>query len=182
MPGAGLTAADAYDLSAAEVWRYVRDPSYTSRDAADVVRSVMISTPHPAVLTVEASALILEAWSQTRAGDPAGAASVDRLDEITRLQNLSRSNVLRIATLLEERGELDRALLMLEKRARFSSAVPAYQPTIWRTEGRLATAVGDTARAVRAYARYLKIRQDPEPEVMPEVEAVRAALAELQGA
>lgn len=66
------------------------------------------------------------------------------------------------------------------RRSRFSTAAQGYETTIWRTQGRLAALLGDSARAIRAYERYLKIRQDVEAEVMPEVEAVRAALAQLQ--
>ena len=70
---------------------------------------------------------------------------------------------------------------MLEKRVRFGGTAEVYEPTVWRTEGRLATATGDTARAIRAYERYVKIRQDPELEVMPEVEAVRGYLGRATG-
>ena len=50
-----------------------------------------------------------------------------------------------------------------------------------REQGRLAALTGDTERAIRAYSHYLKLRSDPEPEVLPEVEAVRAELARLVG-
>ncbi len=40
---------------------------------------------------------------------------------------------------------------------------------------------GDRERAISAYGHYLELRSDPEPEVLPEVEAVRDELARLVG-
>ncbi len=48
-------------------------------------------------------------------------------------------------------------------------------------EGRLAALTGDREGAIRAYTHYLELRSDPEPEVLPEVVAVRAELARLLG-
>jgi hypothetical protein len=56
---------------------------------------------------------------------------------------------------------------------------PWYLSTFLREEGRLAALTGDTADAVRAYRHYLALRPHPEPEVTPEVAAVRAQLGEL---
>jgi tetratricopeptide (TPR) repeat protein len=181
-PSAEIDLGVAYDVGAAAVWRYIRDPAHVDRRAEELVRGAVSAAPHPDALAVEALALILEGWRQTRTGDAAAAATIDRLAEITRQDLGSRATILTIAALLEERGEFDRALEMLDKRIRFApGSSEAFEPTVWRTEGRLATAVGDTARAVRSYERYLKIRQDAEPEVQPEVEEVRRALAELTG-
>ena len=181
VPNGEVTLGEAVDVGAAAAWRYVRDPSYMDRRAEELVRSVVSTASHPDGLGVEAWALILEGWRQTRTGDAAAATTIDRLAEITRQDDASPATLLTIAALLEERGEFGRALEMLEKRFRLGPGADVYEPTVWRTEGRLAAAVGDTARAVRSYERYLKIRQDAEPEVQPEVDEVRRALAELTG-
>jgi hypothetical protein len=48
-----------------------------------------------------------------------------------------------------------------------------------REEGRIAAEAGDTAAAIRAYERYLRIRDNVEPRLRPEVQRVRAELAAL---
>ena len=54
-----------------------------------------------------------------------------------------------------------------------------YLSTFLREEGHLAALMGDTAGAIRAYQHYLALRPDPEPEVKPEIQEVRAELARL---
>jgi hypothetical protein len=51
--------------------------------------------------------------------------------------------------------------------------------TFHRDVGRIAALAGDTATAIRAYERYLRIRGDAEPRLQPEVRQVRAELAAL---
>ena len=48
-----------------------------------------------------------------------------------------------------------------------------------REEARLAALLGDREGAIRAYQLYLALRSKPEPELMPEVERVRAELGRL---
>jgi hypothetical protein len=50
-----------------------------------------------------------------------------------------------------------------------------------REEGRLAALVGDREAAIKAYTHYLALRYQPEPSVKPEVDRVRAELAQLVG-
>jgi hypothetical protein len=45
--------------------------------------------------------------------------------------------------------------------------------------GVMAARTGDQDGAIRAYRHYLALRTDPDPELVPEVERVRAALDEL---
>ncbi len=49
-----------------------------------------------------------------------------------------------------------------------------------RRVGRLAAQLGDTASAVRAYRRYLMLRRDADPVLIPERDSVQAALARLE--
>jgi hypothetical protein len=53
---------------------------------------------------------------------------------------------------------------------------------VLRQEGRLAVLVGDTAAAVKAYEKYLNLRADPEPPLIPQRDSVRAELADLLAA
>jgi DNA-binding SARP family transcriptional activator/tetratricopeptide (TPR) repeat protein len=82
-----------------------------------------------------------------------------------------------LAQALEERGDAEGALRVVRRRA----GSPFMLPTQLRLEGRLATLVGDTAGACRAYARYLALREDPEPSLLEEVLEVRRAYEALRG-
>jgi hypothetical protein len=48
-----------------------------------------------------------------------------------------------------------------------------------REEGRIAALAGEQEAAIKAYNRYLDLRYNPEPSVKPEVDRVRAELAQL---
>jgi serine/threonine-protein kinase len=80
------------------------------------------------------------------------------------------------ARLHQERGEYGSALAAIRRRFDiFWPPVVAYH----REEGRIAAQAGDTAGAIRAYERYLRIRADAEPRLQPQVQQVRAELAAL---
>jgi hypothetical protein len=48
-----------------------------------------------------------------------------------------------------------------------------------REEGRLAALDGDTAGAVRAYRRYLALRREAEPSLVPQRDSVQAEVTRL---
>ena len=84
------------------------------------------------------------------------------------------------ARLHEARREYKEALAALRRRdaSFFWPVVVTYH----REEGRIAAEAGDTAGAIRAYERYLRIRDDVEPRLRQEVDRVRAELAALRSA
>jgi hypothetical protein len=85
-----------------------------------------------------------------------------------------------VARLAEQQGDLPLALRALRRRAGMYGLFPSwYLSTYLREEGRLAALTGDRSGALRAYQHYLALRPDPEPEVRPEVEGVRAERAKL---
>ncbi len=83
------------------------------------------------------------------------------------------------ARLHEDRDEYREALTAIRRRDR-NELQPIYV-TYHREEGRIAAEAGDTAGAVTAYQRYLRIRADAEPRLQPEVQQVRQELAALVG-
>jgi hypothetical protein len=91
------------------------------------------------------------------------------------------SNLL-VAGLYEELEQPERALAAVRRRPYHLPLGAVYHlSTMLRQEGRLAAVTGDREGAIRAYAHYLALRSDPEPEVLPEVQAVREELARLLG-
>jgi hypothetical protein len=78
--------------------------------------------------------------------------------------------------LYEARGDRLHALALTRRRSFWWTQLLSTQI---RDEGRLATLIGDTAGAIRAYRHYLALRSDPEPRLRADVERVRAALAAL---
>ena len=85
-----------------------------------------------------------------------------------------------LARMLRRYGEPERALAASRRRiyravANYPDALPEYL----REEGRLATLVGDTAGAIRAYRHYLALREKPDPLWRAPWDSVRAELAAL---
>ncbi|HEU5171168.1 MAG TPA: hypothetical protein VFU46_11555, partial [Gemmatimonadales bacterium] len=85
-----------------------------------------------------------------------------------------------LARLYETRGDLAGALARIRRRPLAYDAGVWYLSTGLREEGRLAALAGDRAEAVRAYRHYLALRSNPEPELQPGVERVRAELERLE--
>ncbi len=84
-----------------------------------------------------------------------------------------------ISRLHEAMGDVPGALAAIRRRHIYGPNQPEYFSSYVREEGRLAALVGDREGAIRAYQHYLALRDDPEPSVQPEVDAVRAALVDL---
>jgi hypothetical protein len=82
------------------------------------------------------------------------------------------------ARLHEEAGDLAGALAALRRRFTGIAVYPHYV-RYFREEGRLATLLGDTAGAIRAYRHYLSLRGDPEPRLRAEADTVRIELDAL---
>ena len=106
------------------------------------------------------------------------AASLARLDSMLVATTNYRDQLVAIgnivaARLTGQRGDPRRALAIIRRRAPWGM----YLSTQLREEGRLAALIGDAAGATRAYRHYLALRNEPEPRLRPEVQAVRRELA-----
>jgi hypothetical protein len=87
------------------------------------------------------------------------------------------------ARLFERAGRLDAALVAVRRHVRLTAFGQVLYlvalPLQLRQEGRLMALTGDTAGAIRAYRRYLALRDAPDPPLRPEADSVRSALAML---
>lgn len=181
--GASLSMTDALDLAALEIWRHLKDPNHSNPEAAERVRAEASWASGRDSLRFEAIALLLEGWHEVRSGgaSPALSRLVEILDQGPGGSAVGRSHMFALSRVFEEAGDAERALEMLDRTDWVGLSGGGYAPYSWREQGRLALAVGDTARAVREYRRWLKLHVDAEPSLMPEVEAVRSELARLGG-
>lgn len=180
--------AGARDLFAVEVRRYATDPEYSGTEVAQRIRDTAGNAAPPWSLELEARALLLEAWRQVRAGDPTAEGTLDRVDTLIAQgpemlgQGGNRFFLLSTARVYEELDAPLRALRTLDRRSYLIISNPVrHEVEILRRMGAYAAAAGDTARALREYRRYLTLRVDPEPSMVPEVEGVRAVVARLEG-
>lgn len=84
-----------------------------------------------------------------------------------------------LARVHEERGNRGAAISALRLMFRaFGTKIT--EPGDVREEGRLAALAGDAPAAIRAYRRYLVLRRDAEPALMPQRDSVVAELARLE--
>ena len=176
---------DARDLTAVGVWRYKSDPAYVDDAAAPRLRAAIERAERVEALRLEAHALLFDAWCQARGGDETeAAASLARLLEI--VEQDPRGDVVRspfvfaIATIYEELGDLASALEAL-RRTQTGVTSGRHYARRWHESARLAAQLGETARAIEGYERWLKLREAAEPSLQSEVDAVRTELAHLRG-
>jgi tetratricopeptide (TPR) repeat protein len=83
------------------------------------------------------------------------------------------------ARLHEANGNPAAALAAIRHRVHLYERISGLS-TLLREEGRLATLVGDTAGAIRAYRHYLVLRSEPDPALDKQAREVRAALTRLE--
>jgi len=191
-PGASLTGNDARDQLEARcvvaTWRAARG-DYAYADAAvRRLRDARVRGLHGVdSVTVEGfrslCAALLDATRATALRLPNARQKLEHADAASRTFDLFLPALganLVVAHLAELQGDLPLALRAVRRRAGLYGFFPSWHlSTFLREEGRLAALAGDRAGAVRAYRHYLALRTNPEPEVKPEVEMVRAELAKL---
>jgi hypothetical protein len=127
-------------------------------------------------------AALLEAARAAALHLPNARTALESADTAARAYDVGQSlgaNLV-VAQAAEIQGNLRFALRAVRRRAGGYDLLPTwYLSTFLREEGRLAVATGDTTGAIHAYRHYLALRPNPEPEVKPEVEGIRAELARL---
>jgi hypothetical protein len=124
----------------------------------------------------------VEGYDTTRTDTPA----LDTLEALMRtgpgMEWPAHIGMLAVARLARRRGQLERALEVTGDGCCWGGVFSRHaRAPLLKEEGELATILGDTARAVEAFRKYLNIRVDPDPGVVQaEVDSVRAALTALQ--
>jgi hypothetical protein len=124
-------------------------------------------------------------WHATIARLPDARRRLDRVDSLQTAypvgitgSPIKASNLI-VARLWAAQGDWGRAEAAAFRRLRGFN--PEFLSTHLLEEGRAAALAGHRTTAIRALQHYLALRYDPEPSVLPEVEAVRAELARLVG-
>ncbi|MEZ4413159.1 MAG: serine/threonine-protein kinase [Gemmatimonadales bacterium] len=170
-------------------WRLLREPGASVATFTDRLRQGSVRLDeHGAPEASPVCLAIVEALSAVRSGNPQAAALVIRLDSLlmlgpagTELTTDGGDTSLQAADLLVARA-LEH-VGMIEQASR--AAWRGEGSSIWwaglRDQGRLAALAGDREEAIRVYRRYLSIRSNPEPALMPQRDSVKAELAALVG-
>jgi serine/threonine-protein kinase len=157
--GAGDPAAGQRLLA---IWR-----ANAAKDSVDGISNRLLAT--------------LEAKLAVDRNDPAAPRLVDVADSLWRGRDAGVAWAGPVmAQLYERQGRIDRALRAVRRRW-----LPLGEPESqglaesFRQEGRLAALADDTLGAMRAYRNYLRLRVDPEPSKVPQLDSVRAELGAL---
>ncbi|HEY7482344.1 MAG TPA: serine/threonine-protein kinase [Gemmatimonadales bacterium] len=171
-------------LCVGEQWRLAHNQLGSARRTIAELRGARVTKDDPAeyIMAAHGCAMLLEAMLSAAEKRADADRHLDRLDSLMRTGPPYRSAEqawnLVVARLKEAKGDNMGALAATRRRLYFY-AEPLYLSTYLREEGRLAAAIGDREGAIRAYQHYLALRSDPEPSLKPQVEQVRAELAQL---
>ena len=124
---------------------------------------------------------LLEAKLASDRRDPAAAQMVDLADSLwVGRDGGSVWASFELAHLYGKQGRVDRALRAVRRRwLPMGEPEPAGLAESYRLEGRLAALADDKLGAMRAYRNYLRLRVDPEPSRVPQLDSVRAELRAL---
>jgi len=156
MRGRAATA----DTLAQALHRWVEDPDVRRRGYARVCPVI--------IRALEDTSPNLAAADSVLLSEPAGVLRAD----------LTRWSLL-VARAYRDRGHPDRGL-PLTTRLGFIVEASGYQTPALLLEGELSLAVGDSARAARAYARAAAFLSDPEPTVATDARAAGIDLIDVR--
>jgi hypothetical protein len=123
--------------------------------------------------------VMLEALLAEAEHRPDASAAFARLDTFLLPGGAPPGWVMESARWHEAQGDIRGALRAIRQRAGYQDFWN--MSYLLREEGRVAALVGDREGAIKAYSHYLALRYNPEPSVKPEVDRVRAEMAQLVG-
>jgi serine/threonine-protein kinase len=166
-----------YTICVVQWWRLAHGDTRTARAA--IAR--LAADNHLVARTVGGVGcdVMLEALLADAEHRPDASAAFARLDTLLLTGGAPSGSVAESARWHEAQGDIRGALLAIRRRAGYREFWN--MSYLLREEGRLAALVGDRAGAIEAYSHYLALRYKPEASVKPEVDRVRAELAELVG-
>jgi tetratricopeptide (TPR) repeat protein/TolB-like protein len=171
---------------ALELWRLTRGDTSGVASAVRLLREHRASFPSAAGKSLEAQALLLEASVQARRADPAARSTIEAMDRLFLERppglgvQMYDAMVLATADVYERIGDPAAALLVLERESNFDNVTWPFNARFARERGRLAALTGDSARAIRDYEFYLRLRAFAEPSLASEVAEVRGTLDGLR--
>lgn len=180
-PVAAAMASASSDGCALAQWRLAHDDT---SGVTQAIAALHATTRGEGAGPAAACAALLETWLAVTTGGRDARARLDRTSALAfspvATGQVSAYAPVLLARLHERLGQRHRALAVLRRRP-YMAGWPAYLATALAEEGRLAEAVADSVRARHAYARYLALRDQPEPAVVSSVDSVRRRLEHLGG-
>jgi tetratricopeptide (TPR) repeat protein len=178
---ASASPNDPYVQFGQAVARLARgDPSTVDQTVMSIRRSA--AQTHSGNQEVPRMAAVLEAWGTARKRAPDAPLLLERADSAVRgWQQRAETWSVVLGQAWAELGRFDRALVAIRRRPNalgFPNAIGLAQAL--RMEGTIASLAGDRSGAILAYERYLLLRRDPEPIMVPQRDSVVAELAALK--
>lgn len=172
------------DVCVLAQWRLAHGDTAGVRESIKALASARsdIPSPFPVSPAPNACAALVDAALAVVRGLPDAGARLERIDSLVFTPQVTGDAIayapLLLARLHERRGDAASALRALRRRT-YMSGWPRYLANTWLEEARLATQLGDTTGADLAYRQFLALRSDPEKDLVPEVEAVKALVGPL---
>jgi MoxR-like ATPase len=172
-----------------EPWRLSRGDTSQTRRSIARLRELTKHLTGARKVDAEVEIAAIEAMHADVTRSPGLRAATARLDSLLRITDYPSTNVGRAsfanlvaARLLEKLGDVRGALTAARRRSDAWAQNNPYLATQLREHGRLAALAGEREEAIRVYRHYLALRADAEPDLRPQVEAVRRELSELEKA
>jgi DNA-binding SARP family transcriptional activator len=167
------------DVCVLAQWRLARGDTAGVAESITALASAQTAFPSPFPVSAAPNvcASLIEVSLAVLRGSPDAVSRLQRIDSLVFTPQVTGDAIayapLLLARLHERRGDNGRALQAVRRRA-YMSGWPRYLANTWLEEARLATQIGDSTGATIAYRQFLALRADPEKDLAPEVEAVRA--------
>jgi eukaryotic-like serine/threonine-protein kinase len=172
-----------------EPWRLSRGDTSQTRRSIARLRELTRDLTGARKVDAEVEVAAIEAMHADVTRSPGLRAATMRLDSLLRITDYPSTNVGRAsfanlvaARLLEKLGDTRRALAAARRRSDAWAQNNPYLATQLREQGRFAALAGEREEAIRVYRHYLGLRSSAEPELQPQVDAVRRELRELERA
>jgi hypothetical protein len=181
IPGARRNAVG--HLATAAQYHAWRGDAKSFAQTADAMRAIDYATDSGGYGAVrDRYQLVLDAQLAVMTRRPDARARLSRLDSVAKTDPqgmLGGLGNLIIARGWEAVGDLPRSVAAI-RRTESLNAPGIYYTAMLQDEGRLAALAGDRELAIRAYRRYLALRQNADPPLQRQVQAIRTELQRLE--